>query len=44
MKNSEMKGFKELSSEELKAIEGGSWFGKNLWWIIPVVTAIGMSV
>jgi len=35
---------KELSEKELKAIEGGSWFGRNIWWIAPVAVAIGMSV
>jgi bacteriocin-like protein len=44
MKNLETNGFKELSMEELKAIEGGSWFGRQLWWMIPVAVAIGSSI
>ena len=44
MKELETKGFKELTCEELKAIEGGSWFGRNLWWIVPVAAAIAISV
>ncbi|MFV0590345.1 MAG: hypothetical protein ACK5M7_03095 [Draconibacterium sp.] len=37
-------GVRELEKKELKEIESGGWFGKNLWWIVPVAAAIGMSV
>ena len=41
MKNLEINGLVELNENELKAIEGGSWFSRNVWWIAPVVITAG---